>query len=368
MKTIKIAFFDTKKYDRDYFTATAEKMEKELRDNSKDEVKFEFDFFEGHLSEKTAGLAKDHDAVCIFVNDMVSPLTADILYDEGVKLIALRCAGYNNVDLQGVYRKLHVVRVPAYSPHAVAEYAMTLLQTLNRKVHRAYNRTRDGNFMLNGLVGSDLYGKTMGVIGTGKIGKILAEIAHGYGMKVILNDLYPDAAFAEKIGAQYVERNELFANSDYISLHCPLTPENHHLINKDTLALMKKDVILINTGRGALIDTKALIDSLVSGKIRGAGLDVYEEEEAYFFQDWSLAPIQDEVLARLIELPNVLLTSHQAFLTSDALEQISEVTLNNVLDFVNGKPLVNEICYHCMGTERPAECKKTETGSCWKEV
>lgn len=358
MKTVKIAFFDTKKYDRDYFTAAAEKMQ--------GEIKFEFDFYEGHLSEKTAGLAKDHDAVCIFVNDMVSPLVADILYDEGVSLIALRCAGYNNVDLQGVYRKVHVVRVPAYSPHAVAEYAAALMQTLNRKIHQAYNRTRDGNFMLNGLVGSDLYGKTMGIIGTGKIGKILAEIVHGYGMNILLNDVYPDNEFAQKIGAKYVGQKELFENSDYISLHCPLTPENHHLINKDTLALMKKNVVLVNTGRGALIDSKALIDSLVAGRIRGAALDVYEEEEAYFFQDWSLAPIQDEVLARLIELPNVLLTSHQAFLTEDALQQISEVTLNNIRDYVEGRPLVNEICYHCVGKEKPADCRKTQDGACWK--
>lgn len=359
MKTVKIAFYDTKKYDRDYFGA-ASKM------NTFGDISFSFDFFEGHLSEKTAELAKDHDAVCLFVNDQVTPAVADILYKEGVRLIALRCAGYNNVDLKAVYGKLHVVRVPAYSPHAVAEYAVALMQTLNRKVHQAYNRTRDGNFMLNGLVGSDLYGKTAGIIGTGKIGKVLAEILHGYGMKLLFNDVYPDEAFAKQLNAVYVDRETLFKESDYISLHCPLTPENHHLVNAQTLALMKPNVILINTGRGALIDSKALIDRLVDGKIRGAALDVYEEEERYFFEDWSLAPIQDAVLARLIELPNVLLTSHQAFLTADALEQIALVTLQNVRSFINGQPLDNEICYHCEGNEVPAQCKKTETGSCWK--
>ena len=355
---IKIAFYDTKPYDREFFTKSAALP---LFDG----CKFSFDFYEGHLTAATAELSKGHDAVCIFVNDQLTKEVADILYDNGIRLVALRSAGYNNVDLKAVFNRIHVVRVPAYSPHAVAEYAVALMQTLNRKINHAYNRTRDGNFMLNGLVGSELYGKTAGVIGTGKIGKIAAEILSGYGMKVLLNDPYQDRQFAEHLGAQYVNLEELFRQADYVTLHCPLTPENRHVINDKSIALMKKDMVIVNTGRGALVDTQALLTALIGGRIRGAALDVYEEEEQYFFEDWSQAPIQDANLARLIQLPNVILTAHQAFLTSDALDQIASVTLGNIKGFVREDKCENEICYQCAEHVTPEQCNKTKTGSCW---
>jgi len=355
--TMRIAFFDTKPYDREYF-------ERANAAGGFGPLKFEFDFFEGHLDGATASLAAGHQVVCIFVNDHVDRAVADKLVAGGVKLIALRCAGYNNVDLEAVWGRLHVVRVPAYSPHAVAEHAVALLQTLNRRIHTAYNRTRDGNFALTGLVGRDLFGQTAGVIGTGRIGKILAEILHGYGMKIILNDPYVDEAFAARIGARYVDRDELYRESDVISLHCPLTPENRHMINEGTLALMKPGVIILNTGRGALIDSKALVEALKEGRIRGAGLDVYEEEDKYFFEDWSLAPIRDDVLARLIQFPNVLLTAHQAFLTEEALAEIARVTLENVRLWEVESRAPNEICYQC-AAGNAGECARDKVGLCW---
>ena len=357
-KRIRVAFFDTKPYDRQYFENAGK-----LPDFAG--MGLSFDFYEVKLSASSVGLAKDHDAVCIFVNDRVDREVADALVEYGIKLIALRCAGYNNVDLSAVFGRIHVVRVPAYSPHAVAEHAVALLQTLNRKIHAAYNRTRDGNFSLNGLVGRDLYGKTAGIIGTGKIGKILAGILNGFGMEILLDDLYPDQAFAESIGARYVSRRELYEKSDVISLHCPLTPENRHLVNAESLALMKDGVILINTGRGGLIDSKALVEALKDGKVRGAGLDVYEEEEQYFFEDWSLAPIRDDVLARLIQFPNVLITSHQAFLTEEALGEIARVTLSNVADWYGARKMQNEICYKCTDIGKAQGCLREKTGRCW---
>lgn len=355
---IRVAFFDTKPYDRQYFDMAA--RHPDFADSS-----FTFDFFEVKLSASTVSLAKEHDVVCIFVNDHVDREVADALAEYGVKLIALRCAGYNNVDLSAVFGRIHVVRVPAYSPHAVAEHAVALLQTLNRRIHAAYNRTRDGNFSLNGLVGRDLFGKTAGIIGTGKIGKVLAGILRGFGMEILLDDLFPDQAFAESIGARYVSRKELYEKSDVISLHCPLTPENRHLVNEESIALMKDGVILINTGRGGLIDSKALVEALKSGKIRGAGLDVYEEEEQYFFEDWSLSPIRDDVLARLIQFPNVLITSHQAFLTEEALGEIARVTLSNIADWRGSGKAQNEICYKCMDTGKAQGCLREKTGRCW---
>jgi D-lactate dehydrogenase len=355
---IRIAFFDTKSYDREYFEKTNDATDF-------GGIRFQFSFFEGHLSAETASLAQGHEAVCIFVNDHVDKAVADALVKYGVRLIALRCAGYNNIDLEAVWQRLHVVRVPAYSPYAVAEHAAALLQTLNRRIHTAYNRTRDGNFALGGLVGRDLHGQTAGIIGTGKIGRILASILRGYGMNILLDDLFPDEDFARSIGARYVERKELYAASDVISLHCPLTPENRYMINEETLSLMKRSVILINTGRGALIDTKALIKTLKDGKIRGAALDVYEEEDEYFFEDWSLSPIKDDVLARLIQFPNVLLTSHQAFLTEEALNEIARVTLDNIRLFAAGEKALNEICYQCTQTGLAKTCVKEVTGTCW---
>lgn len=357
-KEVRVAFFDAKPYDRAYF-------DRALASTQITGLDFSFDYFESHLTAATASLARNHDAVCIFVNDHLDRTVADILYSYGIHLVALRNAGYNNVDFESVREKIHVVRVPSYSPYAVAEHACALLQTLNRRIHTAYNRTRDGNFALSGLVGRDLHGQTAGIIGTGKIGKILARILHGYGMHLLLDDLYPDQAFAESLGARYVDRDELFRSSDVISLHCPLTPENHHLINRESLAFMKSGLILINTGRGALIDTKALIESLKDGKIRGAGLDVYEEEEKYFFEDWSLEPIQDDVLARLIQFPNVLLTSHQAFLTEEALTEIARVTIDNIAAWAVGGSIPNEICYHCTESGTTADCVRESSGKCW---
>ena len=335
-KEIKIAFYDTKSYDRDYFTKAAELAEFA-------DVRFTFDFFDDHLTCKTVALAKDHDAVCIFVNDQVTKDIADALYAEGVRLIALRSAGYNNVDLDAVRDRITVTRVPAYSPHAIAEYTVALLQTLNRKIHKAYLRTRDANFSLKNLVGSEIYGKTVGVIGTGKIGKIAAEIFKGYGATVLLNDAYPDKGFAAALNTRYVNLEEMFRESDYITLHCPLSAQTRHVINQQSISLMKKNVVIVNTGRGALIDTKALLDALVSGRIRGAALVVYEEEDAYFFEDWSAEPLQDANLARLIQLPNVILTAHQAFLTDNALEQIARTTLSNVMQCVEGAPCENVV-------------------------
>jgi len=357
-KNITIAFFDAKPYDRQYFERT-------LKSLAYDDVEITIDFFEGKLTTATAPLAKGHQAVCVFVNDKISDAVVSLLHEYGVELIALRCAGYNNVDLEAVYKKIHVVRVPAYSPHAVAEHAAALLQTLNRRIHTAYNRTRDGNFALTGLVGQDLYGKTAGIVGTGKIGRIFAQILHGYGMNILLDDLYPDEKFAESIGAKYVDRDTLYAESDVISLHCPLTPENRYMINDESIALMKKNVILLNTGRGGLIDSRALVNALKDGRIRGAGLDVYEEEDKYFFEDWSLEPIRDDILSRLISFPNVLLTSHQAFLTEEALGEIARVTLENVHEWFVNRKTTNEVCYQCTTKNGVEHCAKQETGICW---
>lgn len=357
-KTVRIAFFDTKPYDKLWFELSSKDVE--FKD-----IDFRFSFFEAKLSVETATLAMGHDVVCVFVNDHIDKVLVDTLSGFGIELIALRCAGYNNVDLEAVWEKVHVVRVPAYSPHAVAEHAAALLQTINRKIHTAYNRTRDGNFALSGLVGRDLHGQTAGIIGTGKIGKVFAQILHGFGMKLLLDDLYPDEAFATTLGAKYVDRNTLLKESDVISLHCPLTPENRYLINEQSLSLVKKNLILINTGRGGLIDTRALVGALKDGRIRGAGLDVYEEEESYFFEDWSQAPIKDDVLARLIQFPNVLLTSHQAFLTEEALSEIARVTLSNVKGWALGETLSNEVCYQCTRSGSGIECVKEAVGTCW---
>lgn len=365
-KSIRIAFFDAKPYDRAWFGST-------MKDSIFADTEFEIDYFEGKLSAATAKLAHGYDAVCVFVNDHVDRSTADALEEAGIRLVALRCAGYNNVDLEAVWERIHVVRVPSYSPHAVAEHAAALLQTLNRKVHVAYSRIRDGNFALSGLVGRDLYGKTAGIIGTGKIGKILARILSGYGMKLLLSDPYPDEAFAEALSdaaefpAVYVDRESLYRQADVISLHCPLTPENRYMINEQSIALMKRDAIIINTGRGALIDTRALVEALKTDRIRGAALDVYEEEEQYFFEDWSMAPIRDDLLARLMQLPNVLLTAHQAFLTEEALGEIARVTLSNIRDWAAGEPLENEICYHCGGSLKTADCIRETSAACWIE-
>ena len=320
----KIAFFDTKKYDIESFD----------RNNSK----FEIIYYEDKLNKKTVVLANGCDAVCAFVNDDIGKDTINALKNNGVELIAMRCAGYNNVDLSAAKDVIPVVRVPEYSPHAIAEHALALLLTLVRKTHKAYIRTRDYNFSLNGFVGFDLHEKTVGIIGTGKIGATFIEICRGMGMKVIAYDPYPSQGYVE-----YVSLEELFERSDIISLHCPLTSETYHLINNYSIRMMKDKVFIINTSRGALIDAEALIEGIRSGKVGGAGLDVYEEENDFFYEDLSESILKDDVLSRLIMMPNVLITSHQAFLTREALKRIAEITLGNIKAFAEGQPLENEI-------------------------
>jgi len=344
-----IAFFDSKPYDREFF------------DKANSRGLFEIRYFPVRLGPDTVALAQGAEAVCAFVNDNLSAPVLDALLAQGVKLIALRCAGFNNVDLKSVYGRLHVVRVPAYSPHAVAEHAVSLLMALNRKTHKAYNRTRDGNFTLNGLLGFDLSGKTAGIVGTGKIGRITAEILKGFGMEVLASDPYGDAAWADKAGVRYTDLDGIYAASHVISLHCPLTPESRHMIGAESISRMRDGVILINTGRGALVDAKALIEGLKTGKIGGAGLDVYEEEDKYFFEDFSQSLITDDVLARLLSFPNVLVTAHQAFFTREAMEAIASTTLENARLFLDNGELPNEICYQCSkGT-----CARKTTGKCF---
>jgi Lactate dehydrogenase and related dehydrogenases len=323
---VKVAVFSAKKYDREFLSA-ANASRHELR------------FFEPHLSEETAGLAAGFEAACVFVNDQVNAAVIATLRSLGVRLIALRCAGYNNVDLAAATKHgITVVRVPAYSPYAVAEHAIALMLALNRKVHRAYNRVREGNFALDGLVGFDMHGKTVGVIGTGQIGTVVAQILTGFGCPTLAFDPFPNAT-CRSVGVRYVELNELFAQSDIITLHCPLTPENKYIVSDAAIAKMKKGVMLINTSRGALLDTLAIIQGLKSGKIGYVGLDVYEEEERIFFEDRSGLILSDDVFARLLTFPNVIITGHQAFFTREALLNIAATTMDNITRFENNQPL-----------------------------
>lgn len=324
MKTI--AFFDTKSYDRESF----------MKYSGED---FNFRFFENKLNPDTVSMAACCDAVCAFVNDDIDRYVLEQLEKFGVGLVAMRCAGYNNVDLKAARGRVKVVRVPAYSPYAVAEHAMGMILMLNRKLHRAYIRTRDHNFSLEGLTGFDLKDKTVGIIGTGKIGRCFADICKGFGMNIIGFDPYESEEFCGK----YMSLDELLSKSDIISLHCPLTKENRRLINKETVAKMKDGVFIINTSRGRLIDTQSLIDGLKSGKVAAAGLDVYEEETDIFFEDYSDEIIKDDTLSTLISMPNVIVTSHQAFLTREALSAIAETTVKNLEDYFSGKELTNEI-------------------------
>lgn len=323
---MKIAMYDTKPYDKEWF-------EKKKPQN------YEMIYYETKLRPETASLADGCEVVCAFVNDIIDAETIDKLYEHGVRLIALRCAGFNNVDRKAAEGKIQIVRVPAYSPYAVAEHAMGMLLCLNRKLHKAYNRTREGNFTLNGLTGFDLHEKTIGVVGTGKIGRTFIHICQGFDMNVLAYDPYPDAS----LPVTYVEKEELFRRSDIISLHCPLTSETHHLINEESIGLMKDGVMLINTSRGALVKKEALLSGLKEKKIGAAGLDVYEEEAEYFYEDYSNEIIEDEVLALLVSMPNVLVTSHQAFLTNEALQNIAETTLANIRAYEMGEELVNRV-------------------------
>jgi D-lactate dehydrogenase len=324
---LKVAVFDTKPYTRQSFLA-----------NNHDE--FALHFFEPRLSSDTVNLASGFEVVCVFVNDNLDAQVAALLKERGVGHVALRCAGYNNVDVAEASRLgISVTRVPAYSPYSVAEHAVALILTLNRKIHKAYGRVREGNFSLAGLVGFDLHGKTAGVVGVGKIGKCLVEILRGFGMRVIGFDRNQDAAFAQRTGFTYVELDELYASSEVISLHAPLLPSTKHMIDATAIGKMKPGVFIINTGRGGLVDTGALIEGLKSGKVGAAGLDVYEEEDAVFFEDRSDQVMTDDLLARLLSFSNVVVTSHQAFLTAEALSNIAQITLENIAEYKSGKRL-----------------------------
>jgi D-lactate dehydrogenase len=325
-----MAVYDTKPYDREYFARAPGVEGIDLR------------MFEFRLGIDTASACEGALAVCVFVNDVVGSAVIEDLAQAGVGLVALRCAGFNNVDLEAAQKKgVRVVRVPAYSPHAVAEHTIALLLALNRKIHRAYNRVRELNFSLSGLVGFDLHGKTAGIFGTGKTGRIVAEILRGFGMKVVAYDPFPSKEWAAKNGMTYVSARELARTSDIITLHAPLTPETDRIIGKESIEQMKPGVVIINVSRGRLIHTKELIKGLKSGHIGGVGLDVYEEEEGVFFEDLSGQVLQDDELARLLTFPNVLVTAHQAFLTREALTEISRVTVENVLRFSRGEAFLD---------------------------
>ena len=344
---MRIAFFDTKNYDIESFEPYIKERNIEVK------------YFEPKLNIDTVELTKGFNGVCVFVNDTLDKDVIDRMYELGVKAIFLRCAGFNNVNLQHSFGKLHVYRVPAYSPYAVAEHAMALYLTSNRRIHKAYNRMRENNFSLSGFAGNDLYGKTVGVIGTGKIGQIFINICKGFGMNVVAYDLYPNP----NLGIKYVELNELFKQSDIISLHCPLTPETEHIINKDSIALMKKGVAIINTSRGGLIDSEDLLQGIKDRIIGTVCLDVYEEESDIFFEDKSGHIMNDSTLLQLIAMPNVIITSHQAFLTKEALNNIADTTTNNIIRFFSGDIVGdNEVCYHC-GNQ--ANCKKVRKEKCF---
>ncbi len=328
---MKIAFFDTKPYDKPFF-----KKYGEIYDVS-------FKFYETKLNDDTVDLAKGYDGVCVFVNDTVNRQVIQRLHELNVSILALRCAGFNNVDMKSAKGKLHVLRVPAYSPAAVAEHAMALLLTSIRRIHKAYIRSKDFNFSLVGLTGMELKGKRVGVIGTGRIGQAFIDICKGFGMQVLAYDKYPSETLQRDTMVEYVSLEQLFYQSDILSLHCPLTEETHHIINEKTLAVCKTGVILINTSRGALVDTEALLNAIKERKVGAACLDVYEEESELFFEDNSGHIVEDDTLARLITMPNVIVTSHQAFLTHEALETIAKTTVENIVEMINTNHCKNEL-------------------------
>ena len=344
---MKIAFFDAKDYDKPAFDFYA------------NENGITIKYYETKLNEDTVYLSAGYDAVCVFVNDDVNSAVIDALYNLNVKVLALRCAGFNNIDMKYAFGKLHVLRVPAYSPYAVAEHAMAMLLTSIRRIHKAYIRTKDFNFSLSKLTGFDLHGKTMGVIGTGRIGRVFIDICKGFGIKILAYDKYPNETIADGKTVRYVTLNELMKNSDIISLHCPLTEETHYIIDTDALENCKTGVVIINTSRGALIDAAALLKAIKSRKVGGACLDVYEEESDLFFEDNSGHILEDDTLARLISMPNVIVTSHQAFLTKEALSNIAQTTINNIVTFFNTGECQNELCFK---ENEVSDCKK---GKCF---
>ncbi len=346
----KIAFFDTKPYDRESF----------------DKInggRYEIKYFETRLTAAALPLAEGCDAACAFVNAEIDRAVVEGLVARGIKVLAMRCAGYNNVDFNAAFEAgLTVVRVPAYSPYAVAEHAAALLLSLDRHIHKAAARTRDFNFSLAGLTGFDLHGKTAGIVGTGKIGRIFAEICKGFGMRVLAYDAFPNPA----TGLEYVSFDRLLAESDVVSLHCPLLPDTRHLIDAAALAKAKRGFTLVNTSRGGLVDSEALLAGLRDGTVGAAGLDVYEEESEWFYEDRSDVTRQNKTLSLLVSMPNVIVTSHQAFLTHEALANIAGTTLKNLDDYFAGAPLENEICYRCLGTgaEAKPDCPRRVHGRC----
>ncbi len=330
-----IGFFDAKPYDIKIFNELNEQHG------------FDITYYEERLNKKTVILAKDYDVVCVFVRDEITSGVIDKLVEYGVQMIALRCAGYNNVNFKAARDRIKVVHVPAYSPYAIAEFTVSLMLTLNRRIHKSFSRTKDMNFSLNGLLGFDMNQKTVGIIGTGKIAKIAIKILKGFGCRILAYDIYPDKPYAQKEGYTYTSLDQIYKESDIISLHCPLTKETEYIINEHSIEKMKTGVMIINTGRGKLIQTQHLIEGLKSKKIGFAGLDVYEEEDKYFYEDCSEKVINDDVLARLLAFPNVVITSHQAFFTQEALNNIAQSTLMSCSQLKGGLPLDNEIAYIC---------------------
>ena len=331
MRNIKAIFYDVKEYDKEFF-----------RKYGKD-YNIEMKFLKEKLNEETVDLSKGYEVVCAFTNDTINKNVINVMAENGVKLLAMRCAGFNNVSLKDINDRFKVVRVPAYSPYAIAEYTVGMILALNRKIHKAYVRTREGNFSINGFMGFDLYKKTVGIIGAGKIAQILIKILKGFGTRVIAYDPYPNEKVAKELGFEFVDLDTLYKESDIISLNCPLTKETKYIINRESMNKMKDGVMIVNTGRGMLIDSIDLIEALKDKKIGSAALDVYEEEEEYFFEDMSNKVIEDDILGRLLSFHNVLITSHQAYFTEEAVEAITRTTLDNIKDFAEGKELINEV-------------------------
>lgn len=331
METKKVLFYDIKSYDKELFKKFGKDYNIEMK------------FLKGKLNEESADLTKGYEIVCAFANDTINKEVIDILAENGVKLLAMRCAGYNNISLKDIQGRFKVVRVPAYSPYSIAEYTMGMILALNRKIHKAYVRTREGNFSISGLMGFDLNEKTAGIIGAGKIAQILIKILKGFGMRVIAYDPYPNYEKAKELGFEFVDLDTLYKESDIISLNCPLTKETQYIINRNSMSKMKDGVMIVNTGRGMLIDSADLIEALKDKKVGAAALDVYEEEAEYFFEDLSDKVIEDDILGRLLSFHNVLITSHQAYFTQEAVEAITKTTLDNIQDFIDGKELINEV-------------------------
>ena len=331
MEAKKVLFYDIKSYDKELFKKFGKDYNIEMK------------FLKGKLNEESADLTKGYEIVCAFANDTINKEVIDILAENGVKLLAMRCAGYNNISLKDIQGRFKVIRVPAYSPYSIAEYTMGMILALNRKIHKAYVRTREGNFSISGLMGFDLNEKTAGIIGAGKIAQILIKILKGFGMRVIAYDPYPNYEKAKELGFEFVDLDTLYKESDIISLNCPLTKETQYIINRNSMSKMKDGVMIVNTGRGMLIDSADLIEALKDKKVGAAALDVYEEEAEYFFEDLSDKVIEDDILGRLLSFHNVLITSHQAYFTQEAVEAITKTTLDNIQDFIDGKELINEV-------------------------